>query len=82
MKRLSLTILIVILAIVAIAQPQIKFDNTTYDFGQIKEVNGKVTGRFNFTNTGNADLLLVKVAPGCGCTAANYTREAVPPGGR
>ena len=82
MKRLSLTIMVVILAIVAIAQPQIKFDNTTYDFGQIKEVNGKVTGRFEFTNIGNADLLLVKVAPGCGCTAANYTREAVPPGGR
>lgn len=82
MKRFNLSFLFVIFAIVGMAQPQIKFNNTTYDFGQIKEVDGKVTGRFEFTNIGNADLLLVKVAPGCGCTAANYTREAVPPGGK
>lgn len=82
MKKLSLSFLLVVFVIASIAQPQIKFDNTTYDFGLIKEQNGKVTGRFEFTNVGTADLLLVKVSPGCGCTAANYTREAVPPGKR
>lgn len=82
MKKMNLSFLLVLFASVVFAQPQIKFDNTTYDFGTIKEEKGKVTGRFEFTNTGNEELLLVKVQPGCGCTAANYTRTVVPPGGR
>ena len=82
MKKIAITAMLVLFVIVSIAQPQIQFDNTTYDFGNIKEEAGPTTGRFEFTNTGNEDLLLVRVAPGCGCTAANYTREAVPPGGR
>ncbi|HPE39695.1 MAG TPA: DUF1573 domain-containing protein [Bacteroidales bacterium] len=82
MKKINLSFLLVLFASVVLAQPQIKFDNTTYDFGTIKEEKGKVTGRFEFTNTGDQDLMIVKVQPGCGCTAANYTRTAVPPGGR
>lgn len=82
MKKLSLSFLLVVFVIASIAQPQIKFDNTTYDFGKIKEEKGKVTGRFEFTNVGTADLVLVKVSPGCGCTAANYTKEPIPPGKR
>lgn len=82
MKKFNLSFLLVLFATVVFAQPQIKFDNTTYEFGSIKEEGGKVTGRFEFTNVGNQDLMLVKVQPGCGCTAANYTRTAVPPGGK
>lgn len=62
------------------AQPEIKFDSQTYDFGKIKEEGGKVTGRFEFTNVGNEDLILVNVKPGCGCTAANYSKEPIAPG--
>ena len=64
------------------AQPAIQFEKTTYEFGNIKEEGGKVTGKFEFTNTGNQDLLLTSVKPGCGCTAADYTKTPVPPGGR
>jgi hypothetical protein len=64
------------------AQPVIQFDKTTYDFGNVKEEGGKVTGKFEFMNTGNQDLLLTSVKPGCGCTAADYTKTPVPPGGR
>ena len=62
------------------AQPGIKFDVTTIDFGNIKEEEGKVSGKFEFTNTGNEDLLLTGVKPGCGCTAADYTKTPVAPG--
>jgi hypothetical protein len=67
-------------ALALFAQPAIQFENTTIDFGNIKEEGGKVTGRFEFTNTGNQDLLLTGVKPGCGCTAADYTKTAVAPG--
>lgn len=82
MKKLSLFVLLVAAFFMTNAQPQIKFDNTTYDFGKIKEEGGKVTGRFEFTNVGDSDLVLVNVRPGCGCTAANYSHDPVAPGQR
>ena len=80
MKKLGLLLLAVLTCLVCLAQPEIKFENTTYDFGKIKEEGGKVTGKFVFTNVGNEPLELTNVRPGCGCTAANYTKGAIAPG--
>lgn len=80
MKKIVLTLVSAVIALCGFAQPKIQFDKTTYDFGQIHEEGGKVTARFNFTNVGNEDLVLKAVRPGCGCTAANYTKTAVAPG--
>lgn len=82
MKKILLTAFALVSAILAFAQPKIQFDQTTYEFGQIREEDGKVTARFNFTNVGTEDLILKSVRPGCGCTAANYTKTAVAPGQR
>lgn len=80
MKKLSLLLLAVVACMLCYAQPEIKFENTTYDFGKIKEEGGKVTGKFVFTNVGDKPLELTNVRPGCGCTAANYTKGAIAPG--
>lgn len=80
MKKLGLLLLAVVACIICVAQPEIRFENTTYDFGKIKEEGGKVTGKFIFTNVGNEPLELTNVRPGCGCTAANYTKGAIAPG--
>ena len=82
MKKIILTVLSLVIAILGYAQPKIQFDQTTYDFGLIREEGGKVTARFNFTNVGTEDLILKSVRPGCGCTAANYTKTAIAPGQR
>ena len=37
---------------------------------------------YNFTNTGNADLLLNRVAPSCGCTVAEYPKYPIKPGAK
>ena len=37
MKKLSLLMVAVMSALFCIAQPEIKFENSTYDFGNIKE---------------------------------------------
>ena len=79
MKKL-ISFVLFISALSLFAQPAIKFEQTTIDFGNIKEDDGKVSGKFEFTNTGNQDLLLTGVKPGCGCTAADYTKTAVAPG--
>ncbi len=82
MKKIVFTASLVLMAILAFAQPKIKFDQTTYQFGDIKEEGGKVTGKFEFTNVGDSALVLVSVRPGCGCTAANYTKTPIEPGQR
>ena len=74
MKKQLLCFVMFLCALSLFAQPAIQFDATTIDFGNIKEEDGKVSGRFEFTNTGNKDLLLTGVKPGCGCTAADYTK--------
>lgn len=80
MKKLGLSVLMIAVAVFCFAQPKIQFEKTTYDFGKIREEGGKVTGVFEFTNIGDSDLVLTNVRPGCGCTAANYTHDAVAPG--
>lgn len=80
MKKLGLTFTMLLATIMLLAQPKLEFDQTTHDFGTVQETGGKITGRFTFTNTGTEDLMLTAVRPGCGCTAANYTKEAIKPG--
>lgn len=80
MKKLLFTMIVTLVGTLLCAQPKIQFEKTTYDFGTIKEEGGRVTGKFIFKNIGTEDLTLVRVKPGCGCTAANYTKTPVKPG--
>ena len=80
MKKIGLLIFVVNVFFWGYSQPKIQFEKTTYDFGQIKEVDGKVNGTFIFINVGDSVLELRTVKPGCGCTAANYTKTPVAPG--
>ena len=59
----------------------IQFDKLDHDFGVIKEENGKVKCRFNFTNVGDDTLKITSVKPGCGCTTASWTKTPVAPKG-
>jgi hypothetical protein len=59
--------------------PEISFEKTEHDFGTLVE-GVTVKYAFKFTNTGNADLLLSKVKPDCGCTVADYPKTPIAPG--
>jgi len=60
-------------------QPRIKFKETAWDFGKVKQ--GEVLSHeFVFTNEGDAPLLIQKVSTSCGCTAALVSAEKVQPG--
>lgn len=51
----------------------------THDFGEIPQ--GKpVSVEFEFTNAGDAPLLIADVATSCGCTASDYSKEPIAPG--
>ena len=59
--------------------PVITFKTETHDFGILTE-GEKVSYSFQFTNTGNADLLITNASGSCGCTVPEYSKEPLPPG--
>lgn len=62
-----------------IRSPQITWVKDSYDFGNIpKGVPVEVT--FDFTNTGNAPLIISKVEPACNCTNAQWPKTPIMPG--
>ena len=79
MKKLVLSLSLIVAFCIAMAQPKIEFDKKTHEFGDVHEEGGKITARFTFKNVGTEPLELKNVKPGCGCTAANYTKTAVAP---
>lgn len=80
-KLLVLGLLILGISALSYAQkPVIKFNKYVHDFGQIKEELGKVSYVFEFTNTGNADLILNNVQASCGCTTPDWKQPPIAPG--
>jgi hypothetical protein len=57
--------------------PVLNFDKKTHNFGTINE-GDVVETTFEFTNTGNAPLVIVSMKGSCGCTVANdWPREPI-----
>lgn len=61
-------------------QAEIKFEKVTHDFGKFSESAPKVTCVFNFTNIGDAPLVINQAVASCGCTVPQYTKAPVLPG--
>jgi len=81
MNKFSVLLLSLVFSLVAMAQkPQIHFEKKSYDFGKINENDGKATHVFEFTNNGNAPLVVNKVQASCGCTSPSWTKEPIEPG--
>lgn len=80
----SCTVFAVILASSFILKnnyPKFAWTETTHDFGEIK-YNQPVSYEFEFTNKGQAFLVISKVEASCGCTVTDYTKTPVPPNGK
>lgn len=61
--------------------PNFKWEITEYDFGEINHLD-PVVYEFEFTNKGQAPLVISEVEGSCGCTVAEYTKDPVMPGKR
>jgi len=58
---------------------KIEFKSETIDYGTIeKGSDGKRV--FEFTNTGDAPLIISKVTSSCGCTIPKWSKEPILPG--
>lgn len=59
---------------------EITFSETRVEWGTIQEKNGDVSHDFRFMNTGDKPLLIKSVITSCGCTSADWSKEAYQPG--
>src|SRR6056300_337127 len=59
--------------------PVMSFTETTYDFGTINQGEAQ-EHVFTFTNTGEADLVIVDAKSSCGCTVPQYPKAPIAPG--
>lgn len=85
MKKILPLLLVALLAIAmpAVAkkkQAEIKFAESSYNFGTIPEHGGKVSHTFEFTNTGDANLVIIDASADCGCTVPEFPTQPVAPG--
>ena len=62
------------------AKAQIKFKSEVVDYGEIAKGSDGVR-QFEFTNTGNAPLIISRVYSSCGCTIPKKPEKPIPPGG-
>ena len=82
MKKLFTILFIGLISLSMNAQDKvakIEFKDTTIDYGTInKGDNGVRT--FEFTNTGDAPLIITKVSSSCGCTVPKKPENPIMPG--
>lgn len=79
-RLLHIVLLLAVMSLNAMAQPQVTLLERQHDFGVILEENGKVTCQMRVVNTGTEPLIIVKAQAGCGCTAVGYPETPIEPG--
>jgi hypothetical protein len=84
MKSVMLSIMFVAVAMISNevkAQAKMDFKKEVHDYGNIKNgANGTCT--FEFTNTGNAPLIISNATGSCGCTVPTWPKEPIAPGAK
>jgi hypothetical protein len=78
-RILPLLALLALSLLPASAAPRLACKQPTFDFGT-RDTSEVVDHTFVLENSGTSDLVITAIRPACGCTAANLTRQTVPPG--
>lgn len=82
MKKILLFAIAMVMAFTVSAQEQkqiIEIAEKTYDFGTIKEEDGRVSHVFTFKNVTEGALTIKNVRASCGCTTPAWSREPIAP---
>ncbi len=64
---------------VSVSPPKYKFNETTFNFGDLKQ-NNPATHVFEFTNTGTEPISLENVQATCGCTIPQWDKNPIAAG--
>ncbi|AEW84995.1 DUF1573 domain-containing protein [Flavobacterium columnare NBRC 100251 = ATCC 23463] len=82
MKRILFFTILVLFSFSLQAQSGAKIEFKTHeiDYGTISKSTDNGIRFFEFTNTGDAPLIIKNVQSTCGCTIPSFSKEAVGPG--
>jgi len=84
MKKIAIIIAVVLINSLGFAQngPKIEFKakDNTIDYGTISKKKDNGVRSFEFTNTGDAPLIIANVLSTCGCTVPTKPTEPIMPG--
>lgn len=82
MKKLLFVAMALFMAFNVAAQEKqvVEFEVQEYDFGTIKEEDGRVSHVFEFTNISQSPITVSNVRASCGCTTPAWSRQPVMPG--
>lgn len=79
MKKIVLVMLVALVSFSVNAQAKISFKSETVDYGQIAKGSDGVRV-FEFTNTGDSELVISDVKSSCGCTVPKKPSGPIAPG--
>ena len=82
MKRILFCIALLITSVASFAQKgaKIDFKSDTIDYGTVSKDDDNGLRVFEFTNTGDADLIISDVKSTCGCTVPSKPKDPIKPG--
>lgn len=64
------------------AQSSLRFTRSVWDFGTIREADGKVSCSFEYVNRGKQPVVIDQVNVSCGCTTPEFSRKPIKAGER
>lgn len=63
-------------------ESSLKFEESSWNFGDVPENGGSVEHVFVFTNVSSRPVVILDVSASCGCTSPSFSRKPVMPGGK
>lgn len=67
-------------AVAQASAPKMEFVKTEYNFGNVPHKSKLIQCTFDFTNSGNAPLVVIKTETSCSCLKAMYPKKPILPG--
>jgi len=83
MKKIFLVLLVSIFSSSVFGQGakiEFKDADNTIDYGRVEKNSDDGVRSFEFTNTGDAPLIITNAQSTCGCTVPSYPKEPIMPG--
>lgn len=82
LRKYFILLIFMLYTLTATAQGKLLFAPSEWNFGTIREADGRVTHIFSGQNTGNKPVVILDVTTTCGCTAPEFSKQPILPGAK
>lgn len=82
LRKYFILLIFTLYTLSATAQGKLVFTPSEWNFGTIREADGRVTHVFSGQNTGDKPVVILDVTTTCGCTAPEFSKQPILPGAK